>query len=88
MELPIVNTLNEQAEIIKAVKITRKSGVEYLKPLPELDPGEWLTCVNSAITMALWRHDKCADEETNKTFDTSILHERQQQKLAEFMGIE
>ena len=79
MKLPIYNTLDENGEIIEAVKIGN-----FLKPICEIDPNEFLS-TNRNIIMSLWRCDPLLDEITDKEYDCTQLHTCQKVALSNFI---
>ncbi len=86
MLLPIVETLNEKAEIVPAIKLKHRNGQIFLKPLYQLAP-YWYGGGNTDITMALWKENPGIDEDTREFFNTKELHRVQQDELAFFMGV-
>ncbi len=86
MLLPIVETLNEKANIVPAIKLKHRNGQVFLKPLWQLAPS-WYGGGNTDITMALWGENPGIDEDTGEFFNTEELHKFQQDELAFFMGV-
>ncbi|MCP4404931.1 MAG: hypothetical protein GY801_47470 [bacterium] len=85
MLLSIVETLNEKAEIVPAIRLKHRNGQSFLKPLWQLNP-YWYGGGNTDITMALWSENPGIDEDTGQFFNTENLHQSQQEELVFFMG--